>query len=405
MLRTSSKRFLVLATLGLASIGCGDDKQARIGGEGSALWMLQTRVFSDESTMGYAIAQRELKGAIGNAASVEQGGGGMVYAAPGAPNGSFLLSYAEKPTLTRYTVTDDDRFEEGLTLSFANFGVESGYGTIAWVDPHTAYWLDNGALQVIRFDPTDMVVGEALSIEGIEKPGFVTELSGYPVVRDDGVYFTVRWRKDWEDPAPEAPAGAALVHIDPRRDELTVTNDERCTSLLIAKTTSSGDTYFFSDNYNTYARIIGGAERGVPDCVLRLRAGESTFDPDYYVDLADRTGGRPADGVVVGRGSTVWLNVFHEEEVATTPAEIGEADVAAGWRWYALDVESEGAATPDEQRPAASHGAFGWYSDGRSFTSTVTPDYSETTLLEVTDDGFTELATVEGLLDGLVRVR
>jgi len=69
-----------------------------------------------------------------------------------------------------------------------------------------------------------------------------------------------------------------LIHIDPATDAITVTEDPRCTSLLISQTTPAGDTYWFSDNYNTYARIIGGAERGVPDCSLRLLRDQTQFD-------------------------------------------------------------------------------------------------------------------------------
>ncbi len=365
---TQSRLCIIAATLGLVSAACSDDAGLQLESGGEELWLLQTRVFDEDGTMGYAIATATLDGTISNERSIEQGGGGMVYAAPGAANGSFLLTYAEQGTLTRYEVTADNDIVEGETISFANYGVQSGYGVIAWVDDHTAYWIDNEQLQLIRFDPTDMVIAGAIPIEGTERDGFITEFSGYPVVRDDGVYFPVRWRKDWEDPEPTAPSGAMLVHVDPASDVVTVSEDPRCTSLLISKTTASGDTYWFSDNYNTYARIIGGEARGVPDCALRLRRGEQTFDPDWYLDLADRTGGRPADGVIAGDGSLVWLSVFHEEQLDERPEDIDTADVAPAWQWYAVDLESDAPAVESTERPFASHGAFGWYAAGRSFT-------------------------------------
>lgn len=397
-----ARNFLVVA-LTLAA-ACGDGSP-NLDPDSEALYLLQTRIFTEEETFGYVIATVTLDGHITNQLSIEQGGGGMVYASPGDPNGSFLLSYAELPTLTRYEVTEKNGFVEGETLSFGAYGVESGYGAIAWVDEHTAYWIDNGQLQVIRFDPTDMKIDRAIPIEGTLREGFITEFSAYTVVREDGVFFTARWRKDWEDPNPEAPAGAMLVHIDPKTDKVTVSEDPRCTSLLVSHTTASGDTYFFSDNYNTYARILGGSQRGVPDCSLRLRKGEKTFDPTWYLDLAERTGGRPADGVVSTSGSTVWLSVFHAEMLEEQPVDIGEADVAPAWQWYALDVESDAPAVASAVEPAGSHGAFGWFTDGRSFSSTVNEDYSETQMLEVTETGFEKRATVQGLVDAIVRVR
>ena len=83
----------------------------------------------------------------------------------------------------------------------------------------------------------------------------------------------------------------------------------------------------------------------------------------------------------------------------------GSADVAPAWQWYSLDIESDDLAVASARSSHASHGAFGWYTDSRAFSSTVNEDYTLSTLLELTPDGFEERATVEGLLDGIVRVR
>jgi hypothetical protein len=395
----------VFASLGLIAAACDSDESTTKSAGGGELWLIQTRVFSDDDgAMGYVIPTDKLSGRISNEESIEQGGGGMVYAAPGDHSGSFLLSYAERPTLTRYEATDDNRFETGETLSFANYGVDSGYGVIAWVDEHTAYWADSGQLQLIRFDPTEMKVKAAIPIDGIDRAGFVTEFA-YATVRDDAVYLAAQWRKDWEDPMPEAPKGSALIRVDPANDDVTVAHDDRCTSMLVAKTTPSGDTYWFSNNYNSYARIIGGEERGVPDCALRQRKGEREFDADWELNIPERTGGLPGDGVIAGPGSTIWLRVYDVSEVDEPPTDTDSADVSPGWQWYSLDLDSDEPAVKNEQRPLSGHGGFGQYASGRSFVTVENEDYSETKLLELTEDGFEQLASVEGLVDGMVRVR
>lgn len=401
------KKYLsCIAALSLLVSACGSsDADGGAAAVTEELWLLQTRVFVDDGATGYVVPTGKLEGQLSNRQAIEQGGGGMVFAAPGKPDGSFLLGFAERGTLTRYTVDAKNQFEEGIALSFENFGVTSGYGVIAWVDAHTAYWVDTAQLQLIRFDPTDMTVGGAIPIEGTEREGYVTEFSGYPLVREDGVYFPVRWRKEWEDLEPRAPVGAMLVHVDPATDAVTVTSDERCTSLLLGQTTADGDTYWFSDNYNTYSRIIGGAERGAPDCALRMRQGESTFDPDWYLDLGERTAGRPADASIAGPGSSVWLRVYHEEEMAEAPADIDSADTAPAWRWYELDLSSSEPAVENTERPFAGHGGFGLYAGGRSFSAVENADYTETKLLELTDEGFVERLSAPGLIDGIVRVR
>lgn len=57
------------------------------------------------------------------------------------------------------------------------------------------------------------------------------------------------------------------------------------------------------------------------------------------------------------------------------------------------------------ERPYSGHGGFGIDTAGRSFSTVENEDYSETKLLELTEDGFEQLADVEGLLDGVIRVR
>jgi hypothetical protein len=249
-----------------------------------------------------------------------------------------------------------------------------------------------------------MTVGDSVSIEETLRDGFVTDF-GYPIVREDGVYFPARWHRDWEDAEHEAPSGSMLVHIDPETDKVTVTSDDRCTGMLVSKTMENGDTYWFSDNYNAYSRIVWGDDHGVPDCALRLRKGESSFDPDWSLEIDERTDGAPAVGVIAGADSTMWLRVFQKDALSTPPEDIDSVDTASAWQWYSLDLADDGAAVEDDSRPLSSHGAFATYSGGRSFTTIENAGYTETKLVELTDDGFVERAKVKGLLDGIVRVR
>jgi hypothetical protein len=157
--------------------------------------------------------------------------------------------------------------------------------------------------------------------------------------------------------------------------------------------------------FNTFARRGYGADRGVPDCALRLLPGETTFDPSWELDTASRTGGASV-AVLQGGDSTMWFRVFDESAVELpVPADYQTMDTALAWQWYSLDVESEQAAVRNDERPLSSVGALGMFVDGRAFTTVENADYGEATLLELTASGFIERTTVRGVIDDVARVR
>lgn len=64
---------------------------------------------------------------------------------------------------------------------------------------------------------------------------------------------------------------------------------------------ANGDRYFFPSAFSSPQHFYG-EQRG-PSCVLRVLNGESTFDPDYQLDLsALGSGGAAVGGVPDGAG-------------------------------------------------------------------------------------------------------
>jgi len=352
--------------------------------------------------MGYLTLTDSLDEAPDYTASLEIPGGGVLYGAPGI--GTFMIGSGERPVVTRYELGDDGEFMPGLELSFANEGVLYLYaGSVVFPSPTKAYYIDLDQLQAIAFDPIEMEILGAVSLEGAAREGYFTSFS-YPVMRANGIYLAAEW---YSDPnADRVPPGSMLVHLDPDTDEVTYQSDPRCTSMLLTMTTDAGDTYFFSDMFNTFARRGYGPENGFNDCALRLKAGERSFDPDWELDINSRTGGASSVAVAAGGDSKVWLQVLDEEAAdLPTPADYGTVQSENAWQWHLLDVESDGPAVKNEERPLSSSGAIGMNVDGRAFTTFGDAASTETTLLELTPDGFVERAQYPGIVDEIVRVR
>src|SRR5690606_23551626 len=96
---------------------------------------------------------------------------------------------------------------------------------------------------------------------------------GEPIRREDGFYFP---RSCWD--LDVTSRGASLVHLDPTTDAVTVTHDERCMGMQVGFMADSGNAYWFADHDASMEWSVQ-MRPGPHDCALRLRAGETTFDP------------------------------------------------------------------------------------------------------------------------------
>jgi hypothetical protein len=247
-----------------------------------------------------------------------------------------------------------------------------------------------------------MEILDSFPLEGLGREGFTTEFGKSVIKRSDAIYFPMTWYDEAED---SGPSGAALVRVVPETDEIEVTTDPRCSGMSVGLQTGSGDMYWFSTRVTTWWRADPTAP-GPRDCALRVRAGETRFDPSWELDVTTRTNGWPSLATVAAGGSKVWLRVLVESEVAVpedaTPDDVEELQ---GWQWYLLDVEGSEPAVRNDERALGSYYAYGFQIDERTFTTENDADYTQSTLLEISERGFATGATVQGTVRGLARLR
>lgn len=367
------------------------------------VYVVFSTIDTADDRLGYFATAPSLDGgaSIDIRAGIEEAGGGRLYVAPGI--GTFMIGGGERPTITRYDVADDGTLVPGTVLSFANQGASDlADDAVVFVSPEKAYFRDRSQVQLISFDPTRMQILDSFPLPGLEREGFYTDFGATVLQRDGAVYFPMMWYDENED---RGPAGAALVRVLPETDEIEITTDPRCSGLSVGTLAESGDMYWFSTRVTTWWRANPAAP-GPRDCALRVRAGETTFDPEWELDVTARTNGWPSVATVSAGGSRMWLRVLEESEVPVpadaTPDIVEEL---MGWQWYQLDVESSAPATRNGDRPLGSYYAYGFRVDGRTYTTESNEDYSESTIVEISDRGFTPGATVEGTIRGLARLR
>jgi hypothetical protein len=391
------------ALLSVLSSACSSEDRVTIdSGTGQLsegpVYVVHSTIDTDDVRMGYLVTTSSIEGdvEIDVTQGIEVPGGGYLYAPPG---GKFvLLGGSEQPTFTRYDLSGDGSLREGETVSFAGVGVGYTYRHVIFVNDEQAYFLDESQLQIVRFNPTTMELVHAIPVDDFRCPETETSF-GTPIQRDDGYYFP---RGCWD--LDITSSGASLVHLDPRTDEVTVTHDERCMGMQIGFKTEAGDAYWFSDHDASVEWQY--QQRDAPhDCSLRLRAGESTFDPTWELDLTSRAGGVSAIAAVPAADSKIWVKVF---EPAAFSATVPVQEIDWGlevWRWGLLDVESDAPIALTQEADLVVSYGFPVVVDGRSFSPVANSDYSETTLTELTDSSVVERARVQGELRKIFRLR
>lgn len=362
------------------------------------LYVLHSTIDTADTRTGYLVTTSSIEAdvSLDVTQGVEVPGGGYLYAPPGGDY--FLMGGSEAPTFTRYELSASGGIEARGVVSFAQLGVQSTHRHVIFHSPEKAYFLDESQLQVIAFNPATMELLSSIPVPGFRCAEVETSF-GTPIRREDGYYFP---RGCWD--LDVTSRGASLVYLDPVTDEVTVSHDSRCMGMQIGFLADSGDAYWFSDHDAsvewTYQR------RDAPhDCALRLRAGQTTFDPDWELDLTTRTGGLSAVAAVPANGSSIWMKVF-DSAAFTGIIPMQEIDWGLEvWRWGLLDVESSDPIRLNaEARLVVSYG-YPIEVDGRSFSPVANSDYSETTLIELAEAGIEERIHVQGELRKIVRLR
>lgn len=362
------------------------------------LYLVYTTIDTPDGRTGYYVTTPSIEedATVNVQTGLEEPGGGMLFAPP--EGGYVIIGSGESPTFTRYELGENDNLIKGATVSFANVGVESTWSVMVFVNPTKAYFLDRDQLRLISFNPSTMELIGALPIADFACEEVSTQF-GDPVVRDDGVYFT---RACWD--LEITSAGSTLVHVDPKTDTITVTQDERCMGMSVGFLADSGDAYWFSDADASMEWSV--QNRDAPhDCSLRVKAGEKTFDKSWDLDLTTRSGGVSAIGAVPGPGASVWVKVF-DEDAMTEEIPVDEIDWGLSvWRWGLLDLEGNTPVAVDMDADLVVSYGDPIMVDGRAFSPASNSDYSETTLVELTDRGIANRLHVQGELRRVMRLR
>lgn len=367
-----------------------------------SLYLLHSAVQGDDGNrLNYftPVSSLSAVSTVSYAESLELPGRARLYAAPGV--GYFAIGNAEGVSLTRYELARG-RFVPGQSLSLQAYGVSSlGAQAVLFASPTLAYYKDDGQGLIIAWNPSSMTIEDVIELPAsLTRDGYVMGLSDW-ASRDGEAFFAVSWSTpEFDRVAP----GTSLVRLDLATRELRVTHDVRCRGLQTAANVD-GALYFFSDVINGFGHAVYPDDAGQRDCILRVAPGGTSFDPLY---VGSMSGAFPpntnATAVAVTEGGEVWVQLADLAVAPTSPGATYSEWYADGWSWWHLPLATLGDAVRVDL-PAGAYSGTAFAAGDRLFISQSAPDYSLTSLVDVSGAAPTPGVSFPGFSLDVARVR
>jgi len=317
--------------------------------------------------------------------------------------GWFAVGDGESPTITRYTLSPDGKLAPGVSISLLDYGVSDLWDSLYFASADKAYYPDAHNSQLIVWNPTRMEVTGSISLPETARDGYLSYYGVTPIRRGSELLFSVGWF-DWLETDTILPE-TGLVVLDTKTDEVRRFDvDPRCAGVTHAVELDSGDAYFVSSALAGAAHRLGRLETA--PCALRVGRDADAFDEDFELALGSLTDGAIAGEPASAGGDALFLRVLDDDEV-TVASESRTWDVTGqpAWRWVRWDV-TRGELTPLTDLAPSTADVFWFRVEDKVFASETAPDYSKTTLIDLTAElGQRRALTLPGFLQNIARVR
>jgi hypothetical protein len=277
-----------------------------------------------------------------------------------------------------------------------------------FVSPTRAYSLSSALDEVLVWNPEEMLITGSIPMTMPERPAAMESFAYYSpgVVVGDKVF----WEIVSVDSAENIQYPATTLAIANVGDEepIRFVEDERCVGGGGPYVDARGDYYVRSGAmWGQYAAFGAGSEN-VRTCMLRVRAGQQSFDPDFLVDFRELTGSYV---------NFPWYHVSDTRYVAhawdpavplPTLDDYYAADASTRFRQLLVDVEARTAQPYPDLAGGKVISSDEFKIDGVSYYQLSETGYvpgGTTDIVELRPEGITRRFHVMGSLWQLARIR
>ncbi len=239
---------------------------------------------SPEASLQYLHLLRDwpASGEVDYTAAIELGELVNVYAMGDA----VFVHQPDDATVRRLIIGADGAVSDDQTISFAAYGVSGFSGDMVYVSPERAFFVDEGAAEVVSWNPGTLeVIGSAaIADEVLSRNGLPAQISR-GLALGGQAFVAASWR-DWETLQYHDAAALGVFDASTQQPQITIVEDDRCASTVTTPFDGGdGFVYLVSDAALGFDALANPTRTQKALCVLRMRPGAADFDPGFFVDL------------------------------------------------------------------------------------------------------------------------
>jgi len=323
MINTKTKsytRLFTAATLALAGCSADDaDEHEGVRGASEAV-LIAERFNTPDGRAAYMGAFPGLPASeVDISQMVELGPEGDSFACGG--NAFFYNPDAGR--ITKYEVAEDLTLSEGRSIDVRQEGITGWTGAHVCASDTQAFIFHEAGGRIVEWNPERMTIVDAFDVPTPEVAEGLTVQFFEPKIAGSLVYFSLT-AINWD--TMETAGRALLAVFDTSDKTLSFDYDERCQASLGGFVDSDGNYYQTPEDGGFFATYSPTPDLP-PDCVLRVNAGEKTFDDDYvqYLDEGESL-------------RSMWP-VDDRYTLAATIPITAAPDEENMWDWYSLPIE------------------------------------------------------------------
>ena len=242
---------------------------------------------------------------------------------------------ADASSITKYIVEDDLSLTEAETIQLQQEGVEGFTAAHVCVSGTQAYSFNSSFGRAVEWNPEEMTIEEAFDVPVPEvDPGLeVTPTIFEPYPSGDLVYFPVRMQN--YSNYKIAPKSVVAV-FDTRDQSMTFAEDNRCLSSTTGAIDENGNFYKLIGWQVAHA-IYSDQENLPPACMLRINAGEKSFDSNFVGELPEENW-IPGPMFWIENESALTIAV----DSTTAPASVGDFWSSENVKWVPKSIDFNG---------------------------------------------------------------
>ena len=267
-------------------------------------------------------------GAVGTSNAVELTSSGQMFSYKGY---SYISTFGAPATLRKYGFDNNGKPKE--LGSFVVAGLKT-FGAVYFVSDTEAYASANGVAAVpklIRFNPATMQITNTINLASIQKPGAGDVF--YQGLTHQGNYLFMP--VNYQTPSFSNLADSLFVAvIDRTSGTVTKLIADGRTAVPWGGGTENGFTtnvIIKDEAGNIYVQGTNGA--AVPSGIVRIKAGETNFDPGYFFNLRTVTGADCLGIYYYGNGKALTCRT-------EIPANYPFGGSAPDFKYWKIDIAS-----------------------------------------------------------------